>query len=269
MKKSLELAKRIRISTLKMIFNSQASHIGSCFSAVDIMASLYSGWLNIKPSDPLYPQRDRFILSKGHAAAALYSCLGEIGFFNKDLLAEYCKDGGALPGHVTHGQIPGIEISTGSLGHGLAIGAGMALGAKQSSEKWRTVVFLSDGELNEGSIWETVLFAPAHQLDNLIIIIDYNKFQSYGRISDILPLEPLAKKLQAFNWTVKEIDGHNHRQIETTLGEIPFAKNSPSAIIAHTIKGKGVSFMEDCLLWHYKSPNETEFNLALAEISNS
>jgi len=262
---SVKLAQEIRICTLRMITRANASHIGSCFSVADILAVLYNDILKVKPRQPEWLQRDRFILSKGHSAAVLYAVLAERGFFSKEWVEDYCRKGSLLIGHVNH-KVPGVELSTGSLGHGLSVACGMALAANRDSEKHRIFVILSDGELDEGSNWEAIMFASHHKLANLVAIVDRNKLQAFGYTKDILDLTPLKDKWTAFGWAVKEIDGHNHQQIKTIMEQIPFEPDKPSVIIADTIKGKGVSFMENRLEWHYKSPNEKQFREALLEL---
>jgi transketolase len=232
----------------------------------DLLAVLYGKILRVDPGHPNWVERDRFILSKGHGAAILYAVLAECGFFPKKWLDTYYQDGSVLAGHVTSHGVPGVEVSTGSLGHGLPVGCGMALAGKRANMPYRIFVMLSDGELDEGSNWEAILFAPQHQLDNLISIVDYNKIQSFGAVSEVLELAPLADKWRAFRWAVREIDGHDHAQIESALSSVPFEPGKPSVIIAHTVKGKGVSFMENQLAWHYKSPNAEQLAQALAEL---
>jgi transketolase len=212
---------------------------------------------------PQDPDRDRFILSKGHAAAAVYACLAAKGFFPEAWLDSYCEDGSRLSGHLTHHNVPGVEVSTGSLGHGLPLGCGMALAGKQRRRPYRVFVLLSDGECNEGAVWEAALFAPHHRLDNLVAIIDYNQLQSFGRVEDVLDLEPFTDKWEAFGWSVRSIDGHNHRAIGGCLGNVPFEVGRPTLVIARTVKGKGVPFMEDRLEWHYRSPNARQLDEAL------
>jgi transketolase len=260
------LARRIRAHALQMVHKTNASHIGSCLSMADLLAVLYSNILCVNPAYPKWAERDRFILSKGHGAAILYAVLAERGFFPKERLDTYCQDGSALAGHATSHGIPGVEVSTGSLGHGLPIGCGMALAGKRENKPCRVFVLLSDGELDEGSNWEAILFAPQHQLDNLIAIVDYNKIQSFGAVSEVMELAPLVDKWRAFRWAVREIDGHDHAQIESVLKSVPFEPGKPSVIIAHTVKGKGISFMENQLAWHYKSPNVEQLAQALAEL---
>jgi len=260
------LATRIRKHCLRMMHLSDSSHIGGCLSAADLLAQLYGGWLRVDPKDPAWPDRDRFILSKGHAAAALYAVLAEAGFFPVDLLSTYYTDGSQLPGHVECDKTPGVEVSTGSLGHGLPIAVGMALALKKEGKPSRVVALLSDGDCNEGSTWEAALLAPRLGLDNLLAVVDYNKIQALGRVEEVLPLEPLAAKWRSFGWEVREVDGHNHSQVGKALSEAPFSRGVPSAIVAHTTKGKGVSFMENRLEWHYRSPNEEQLARALAEL---
>lgn len=248
-----------------MVHKAGASHIGSCLSMADMLAALYGGILNVDPAKPNWPDRDRFILSKGHGAAIVYATLAEAGFFPVDWLDTYCQEGSLLTGHLTHG-VPGVELSTGSLGHGLPVGCGLALAGIREDKPYRVFVMLSDGELDEGSNWEAALFAGHHSLDNLVAIIDYNKIQSFGSTREVLDIEPLADKWRSFKWSVKEIDGHDQHQIERALGGTPFTPGSPSVIIAHTVKGKGVSFMEDDLAWHYKSPTVQQLEQALNEL---
>ncbi|MFC2001732.1 transketolase [Chloroflexota bacterium] len=260
------LATRIRVQTLEMIHRARSSHLGGVLSATDLVSVLYNGVLRKDPTHPDWPDRDRFILSKGHAVAAVYVALAETGFFPKEWLDTFYQDGSHLAGHITRHNVPGVEASTGSLGHGLSIGCGMALSGKRDDRSYRVFVLLSDGECDEGSTWEAALFAPHHHLDNLVAIVDYNKIQSFGTVKTVLDLEPLAGKWQAFGWSVREIDGHDFDQIETALNSVPFRPGQPSCIIAHTVKGKGVSFMENQLAWHYQSPNDEQLHRALAEL---
>ena len=234
----------------------------------DLLAVLYGRVLRLDPAQPAWPERDRFILSKGHGAAILYAVLAEKGFFPLNWLDSYYRDDSALAGHITSHGVPGVEVSTGSLGHGLSIGCGMALAGKREERAYRVFVLLSDGELDEGSNWEAILFAPQHALDNLVVIVDYNKIQSFGTVKDVLDLEPLSDKWRACRWAVQTIDGHDHDQIEAALSRVPFEPGKPSVIIAHTIKGKGVSFMENQLAWHYKSPNAEQLAQALGELES-
>jgi transketolase len=266
---SAALANRLRRRVLEMICRAKSSHIGSVFSVVDILAVLYGKVLRVDPSRPTWPERDRFLLSKGHACAGLYAALAEREFFPVSWLEEFFADGGRLAGHATHWGVPGVEVSTGSLGHGLALGCGMALAGKRDRISYRVFVLLSDGECDEGSTWEAALFAPHHRLDNLVAIVDYNKIQSFGRVDEVLNLAPFAEKWKSFGWAAIEIDGHDFAQIEKALGEIPRVPGKPTCIIANTIKGKGVSFMEDKILWHYRCPDANERQQAALELEEA
>jgi len=262
---TVELARRIRVHALKMVAKAKASHIGTCLSAADILAVLYGGILRVDPADPKSPGRDRFIFSKGHGAAILFAVLAERGFFGVERLETYCAEGSELIGHASH-PVAGVELSTGSLGHGLSVGCGMALAAKSDGADYRTFALLSDGELDCGSCWEAALFARQHRLDNLAAIVDCNGLQAFGRTKDVLDLEPLAAKWRAFGWSVSEIDGHDHAEIAAALEAVPREPAKPAVVIARTVKGKGVSFMEDRLEWHYKSPDERQLARALEEL---
>ena len=262
------LARKLRVQTARMVHRAKSSHLGSAYSMVDLLAVLYGRILRIDPKRPEAAERDRFVLSKGHACAALYAVLAEGGFFPKEWLEDFYQDGARLAGHATHVGVPGVEVSTGSLGHGLPIACGMALAGKRDGCGYRVFALLSDGECDEGSTWEAILFAGHHKLDNLISIVDYNKIQSLGSVKEVLELDPLADKWRAFGWAVREIDGHDIAQIEQTLGAVPFGANRPSCIVAHTVKGKGVSFMENELLWHYRAPDEEELARALTELAS-
>jgi transketolase len=261
-----ELAKRIRIHVLNMTSKGGGSHIASSFSQADILAVLYGKILNVDPVNPSWPERDRFILSKGHSSASVYAVLAECGFIDHKLLDQHYQDGSILSGHVSHKGVAGVEISTGSLGHGLGVGTGMAKAAKMDNQKFRVFVIMSDGECDEGSNWEAILFAAHHKLDNLVAIVDYNKFQSLASVSETLALEPFADKWKAFGWAVKEIDGHDHDAISNALSALPETAGRPTAIIAHTTKGKGVSFMENSVLWHYRFARGAEYDAALKEL---
>lgn len=258
-----EIATKIRRKVLDMIYQAQTSHIGSNLSCIDILTVLYSKILNIDRE--LKPDRDRMIFSKGWVAASAYAFLAEKGIIPKEDLETYCKPESEYIGLVEK-SVRGIEASTGSMGHGLPIGVGMALGAKRSGAKWKVYVLMSDGEMDCGTTWESALLAAHHALDNLIVIVDYNKWQALGRTNEVLNLEPLVKKWHAFGWDVQEIDGHNFEDIERALLHSEH-EGEPYVIIAHTIKGKGVSFMEDKLLYHYKNISEEEYKLALEEFN--
>lgn len=261
-----ELARRIRRHAVRMTSLRGSSHVGSVLSMADLLAVLYGEVLRIDPARPDWPDRDRFILSKGHAGAGVYAVLAERGFFPVTRLEQHCGDGSDLCGHVSHKNIPGVELSTGSLGHGLPVGAGMAYGAKLDGRTFRVVVLLSDGECDEGSNWEAILFAAHHGLDNLVAVVDYNKIQSLGPVAETLQLEPFGEKWRSFGWGVAEVDGHDHRALRNVFGRLPLLDGRPSCVIAHTVKGKGVSFMEHSVLWHYRSPRGEELAAALREL---
>ena len=260
------LSNRIRQNALKMVHRAKASHIGSALSIIDILAVLYGEVMHFNPTDQHDNLRDRFILSKGHACVAVYSTLAEVGFIPKEQLDTYGEDFSWLMNHISH-KVNGVEFSTGSLGHGLPFGVGKALAARARGETWRTFVLLSDGEMDEGTNWEALMFAAHQKLTNLTAIIDYNKLQSLDSIANTLALEPFVDKLKAFGCEVYEIDGHNHELIAEALTIISDEK--PTVIVAHTIKGKGVSFMENRIEWHYKNPNDEQLAIALAELELS
>lgn len=260
------LCRRLRRHSVVMTHQANSSHVGSSLSMVELLAVLYGKVLRVQPAQPTWADRDRFILSKGHGCAVYYAVLAETGFFPLDWLGTFYRNGSRLAGHATHTHVPGIELSTGSLGHGLSVATGMALSAKRDGKSYRVFCLLSDGECDEGSTWEPVLFAPQHKLDNLVAIVDYNKIQSLGTVKEVMDLAPFADKWRAFGWAVSEVDGHNLVDIEMALSQIPFESNKPSCLIAHTVKGKGVSFMENKLLWHYRTPQGEEYAAALAEL---
>jgi transketolase len=264
---TLILANRVRIHALKMTSSGKSSHIGSILSMADIISVLYGSVLHFDVSDPKSSDRDRFILSKGHAGAGVYAVLAESGFFDPELLAGHYQNGSIFSGHVSHKGVPGVELSTGSLGHGLGVAAGMALAAQRKDQRHKIFVLLSDGECDEGSNWEAILFAAHHKLGNLIATIDYNKIQSLGPVSETLALEPFAEKWRGFGWNVIEVDGHDHLALKSAYAEAAALFNQPSVVIAHTIKGKGVSFMENSVLWHYRTAQGAEFDAALAELN--
>jgi transketolase len=262
------LARRIRTLSIAMVHRAKASHIASALSIADILGVLYAKQLRVFPEDPHHPARDRFILSKGHACVAVYAALAARGFFPEAELDSYGADHSPLMNHISH-KVAGVEFSTGSLGHGLPFGAGKAAAAKRRGDSWRTYVLLSDGELDEGSNWEALMFAAHHRLDNLVAIVDYNKWQSLATVANTLGLEPLGDKLRAFGWSVREVDGHDHDQLRSALDAVPWKAGSPSILIAHTIKGKGVSFMENKVEWHYRSPDRAQLEKALAELNGT
>lgn len=251
---------------MEMTSRGGSSHVGACLSVADILAVLYSGILRLNSQKPTWPERDRFILSKGHAAAAVYAVLAECGFLPVEKLLTHYQDGADLCGHVSHKGVPGIELSTGSLGHGLPVGVGMAYAAKLDDKPHRVFVLLSDGECDEGSNWEAILFSSHHKLSNLVAIVDYNKIQSLRSVSETLALEPFVDKWKSFGWAVREVDGHDHDAMKKLFVSLPFDSSKPNCVIAHTTKGKGVSFMENSVLWHYRSPKGAELAAALAEL---
>ena len=258
-------AKEVRRIILDMIYKTKSPHIGSSLSIVEILVALYFKILNVSANKPLNPNRDRFILSKGHGCPALYAVLYEGGFLNKFDIEGFAVNDGKLEQHPKMNLKKGIEISTGSLGHGLPIGAGIALAGKIDKNQYKVYVLLSDGELNEGSVWEAIMFSGHHKLNNLIAFVDYNKIQALGFTKNIIDLNPLTEKWNSFGWYVQEIDGHNFDQIFKALNSL--SSELPNVIILHTIKGKGISFMENKLLWHYRAPNDKEYKLALTELS--
>jgi len=262
-----QLALKIRKNAVNMTSIGGSSHIGSILSIADILAVLYGSVMNYKADEPKWRDRDRFILSKGHAGAGVYAALAESGFLSVDKLKTHYKDGSDLSGHVSHKGIPGVEFSTGSLGHGLPVATGMALAAKINEDGHMVYVLMSDGECDEGSNWEAALFAAHHKLDNLVIIIDRNKLQSIHSTEDTLGLEPFVDKWQAFGWNVIDVDGHDLVQLIKACDSK--VEDKPLCIVANTIKGKGVSFMENQVLWHYRSPQGEEFEAAMKELDNA
>lgn len=266
---SEELAWKIRRDAIEMTHISHGSHIASVLSVADIIAVLYADILKYDINNPKWEKRDRIILSKGHAGAAIYSALAEVGFFDTKELKTHYANGSKLSGHVSHKGVPGVDLSTGSLGHGLPVGAGMAISAKRNNEDYKTFVILGDGECDEGSVWETALFANHYKLNNLIAIIDHNKMQSMDFCENTIKLEPLAEKWKSFGWNVKEVDGHNHNELRETLQNIDYTLEKPTMIIANTIKGKGISFMENNIVWHYRPPEGQDYTKAIEELERN
>lgn len=262
------LAWLIRRNGLEMSRISRGSHIGSVFSVAEIIAVLYTGILHVNPKDPKMPDRDRLILSKGHAGSAVYAALAETGFFPVEMLKNHYANGSILSGHVSHKGIPGVEVSTGSLGHGLSIGAGMALGARMNGEDWRTWVVLGDGECDEGSVWEAALQAAQFGLDRLCAVVDYNHMQSLFTVEKTLRLEPFEAKWRDFGWNAESVDGHDVHALRAAFerAQANAGSGKPSVVLAHTVKGKGVSFMENNILWHYRTPQGEEYEAALKEL---
>jgi len=262
------LAWLIRRHGLEMTHLSRGSHIGAIFSVAEIMAVLYTGVLKVDPADPKMPDRDRLILSKGHAGASVYAALAERGFFPVEELSTHYANGSRLSGHVSHKGVPGVEFSTGSLGHGLSVAAGMALGGKKDKADWRVYCVLGDGECDEGAVWEAALQANHYGLGNLIAIVDHNRMQSLDFCENTLKLEPFADKWRAFGWNVIPVDGHDVAALQSAFAQAKanIATDKPTVILAETTKGKGVSFMENDILWHYRTPQGEEYEAALKEL---
>lgn len=246
-----ELATSIRRHCMRMTNRGKSGHLGSMLSMADMLAVLYEGILKVDPKNPGWDGRDRFILSKGHGGAAVYAALAEKGFFPMEWLDTYYLDNGKLSGHISH-HVPGVEFSTGSLGHGLPVAAGMALAAKCTGKNHRVFCLMSDGDCNEGSTWEAIMFAAQHNLDNLTVIVDYNRIQALGKTEDVIEMEPFTKKLEDFRWAVCKIDGHNYAEIEATFSNTPIVKGMPTWILARTVKGKSIDFMENTVSCHYR-----------------
>lgn len=264
---SEQLAWLIRRHGIEMTHISHGSHIGAILSVADIVAVLYNDVANISPENLKDENRDRIILSKGHAGAAIYAALAEKGFFDREDLKTHYADGSRLSGHVSHKGVPGVEFSTGSLGHGACVAAGMALNAKLDKRPYYTYAIVGDGECDEGSIWEMALFANQFKLNQFVVIVDHNKMQSLDFCENTLSLAPFADKWKSFGWNVLDIDGHNHDELRAAFAKAKESEDKPTVIIANTVKGKGVSFMEFDILWHYRFPHEgEEYDGALKEL---
>ena len=248
-----ERSKFLRKLVLEMVEVDGRGHIGPALSLIEILRVLYDSFLRFRPDQPEWSNRDRLILSKGHGCLALYALLGDKGFFERSELKRFCLPDSILGGHPERNKVPGVEASTGALGHGLAIGVGMALASKIRKQSHRIVVVTGDGEINEGSIWEAALSAAKHKLSNLIVFVDHNKQQSYGPVSEVLELAPLLEKWHSFGFEVSEVDGHNLKFLEQLMDKLPLSKNCPTVIICHTIKGKGIPNAENNPEWHHKS----------------
>ena len=261
------IVRQLRHDILNISYQGKVGHIGSAFSIIDILAVLYYKILKIDPSDPFATSRDRFLLSKGHAASALYTVLCRRNFFSQEELLTFCQNGGRLAVHPENTTLPGIEYASGSLGHGLSVASGLALAGKKEKDSFRVFVLTSDAECNEGSTWEAALFAPQHHLDNLVAIVDYNKMQAMGRTEDIIQLEPFSHKWRSFGWEVKEIEGHDLNEMKEWFSKTPLQKGKPTVFIAHTVLGKGISFMENQLSWHYLTMTEDLYKKAIEEIN--
>ncbi len=259
-------ARTIRAHVIRMVYAAQSGHIGPSLSIADFLAALYFHVMRVKPEDPGWPRRDRLVLSKGHGCSAWYAALAERGYFPKEELLTFRRLGSRLQGHPDMAKTPGVDMTAGSLGHGLSAGLGMALGARIDGFDYRTFVILGDGEIQEGLIWEAAMAAPRLGLDNLVAIVDYNRWQSGGAVGEIMPLEPLSSKWEAFGWATQEIDGHDMEAILEAFNLAEKTKGRPAAIIAHTTKGKGVSFMENDNKWHMTAPTREEAEVALREL---
>ena len=257
---------QLRIQVLKMVYGAQSGHLGGSFSAAEIMAAMYFHHLRLDPKRPDWPNRDRFIVSKGHCAPVYYASLAEAGFFPKEWLKSFREMGSKLQGHPDRNKLPGVDMNSGPLGHGLSVGVGLALSGRLRGAGYRTYVLLGDGESQAGIVWEAAMTASKYKVDSLTAMLDYNGVQLSGPVCGVMPLEPLVDKWQAFGWHVMEIDGHNMRQVLDALDAVSGIHGKPTIIIAHTVKGKGVSFMENDCAWHGKAPNEEEFGRALSEL---
>lgn len=261
-----DVARRLRATIIRMSHQGRAPHLGSALSCIDILVAAYFTALRIDPSQPSADDRDRFILSKGHAASALYATLAERGFYDPALLETYNQAGSRLPEQPSPGALPGVEAATGSLGHGLSLGLGMALAGRVQQQDFRVFVVVSDGECNEGSVWEAAMFAAAQRLDNVLVVVDYNRWQATDRSDEVMAISPLVDKWEAFGWSALEVDGHDLTALANAM-KIPSEVGKPTAIVARTVKGRGVSFMEDDNNWHYRIPNEQELADALKELT--
>lgn len=261
-------AREARQMVVTMAARGQTPHVGSCLSCVDILVTLYHRALRPQPYNPTAPERDRFILSKGHAAMAQYACLAQLGILEEEALDSYAAPGSPLGEHPCSHTTPGIEFSTGSLGHGLGVAVGTALALRDQGQPSRVFGLLSDGELNEGTVWEAAQLAAARQLDNVVAIVDYNGFQAMGRCGSIVPLDPVQGKWEAFGWSAVELDGHSLDALTTIFSELPLESGRPSAIVARTVKGKGVSFLEDILESHYWLVTDEDLKQALEELGD-
>ena len=260
------MAKEVRLNIVEMIYIAQSGHPGGALSAADFVTALYFDFLNIDPKNPHWPDRDRFVLSKGHACPVWYACLAMRGFFPMDVLKTLRKFESILQGHPDMRKTPGVDMTTGSLGQGLSCGVGMALEGKMLKKDYSVYVVLGDGELNEGQIWEASESAGKFSLGNLIVIVDKNRLQMDGFTDKVMPMEPIDKKFEAFNWKVMEIDGHDMDLIVKTLEAAKEIKGQPVCIIANTIKGRGVSYMENVREWHGKAPTKEQYETALREL---
>jgi transketolase len=262
-------ARKVRASCVQMAFDGREGHLSSALSCTDLLVALYNGWLNVSPDKPKAPDRDRFYFSKGHACTALYAALADAGFMPKQTLSSYGKTDSPLPNHSCRHALPILENSAGSLGHGLGLATGALYGLRLDNNPARAVVLMSDGECNEGSVWESAMFAAAQKLGNLLAIVDNNGLQAVGRSDVLMGHTSLEEKFRAFGWAARTINGNNMTEIVAALADVPFEKDRPTAIIAKTVGGSGIKFMEDQVLWHYRTPSEEEKNRALAELGEA
>lgn len=263
------IANKIRRRDLQAVYEAGAGHVGGEMSVIDLLTALYFRVLNVDAKAPMNPKRDRFVLSKGHTALALYIVLAEKGFLPKEEIATFLKPYSRLNGHPNRTKVPGVETNTGPLGHGLPIAVGMAMAARLNNETWRTFAITGDGEMQEGSNWEAIMSAAHYKLDNLTLIIDHNRLQQGARLADTNGIAPLRPKLEAFGWAVQEIDGHDMEQICAALATDKIVAGKPSCIVAHTNKGQGISFMCDNVAWHHKVPSEAQYKQAMAELEEA
>jgi transketolase len=264
-----DIARDLRVTDIRMITEAGSGHPGGTLSAADMIAALYFHKLRLRPEEPEWPDRDRFILSKGHCIPIVYAAMAKLGYFDEHVLMTLRRVGSPLQGHPDRIRLPGIEASTGSLGQGLSVAVGMALSGKLDEADWRVYCMMGDGEQQSGQIWEAAMFAGRHGLDNLCGILDYNQVQQTGKVVERLDIEPVVAKWRAFNWHVREIDGHDVGQIVDALDEAELVTGRPTLVVAHTIKGKGVSWMELDPAWHGKAPDGEKAERALAEIRGS
>jgi len=262
-------ARQLRATCVQLAHDGKEGHLNGALSCVEILIALYYFWLDISPENPKKPNRDRFIFSKGHSCAALYGVMADCGFFAKPLLARYAHDDSSLPSHPCIHALPLLESSAGSLGHGLGIASGISYALRLDANKARVAVLASDGECNEGSTWEAAMFAAAKHLENLLLIVDYNGIQSVGRSDELMGHASLAEKFKAFGWGVRKVNGLDIAAVVGALREFPFEMRRPSAIIAKTVAGAGISFMEDQVLWHYRVPSDEDLKRALAELKEA
>ncbi|SDM01711.1 transketolase subunit A [Aliiruegeria lutimaris] len=263
------MANKIRQRDLRAVFEAGAGHIGGEMSVIDILTALYFHILRVDPANPLDPQRDRFVLSKGHTACALYVTLAEKGFIPKEEIETFLQPHSRLNGHPNRTKVPGVETNTGPLGHGLPVAVGMALSARLDGASWHSYVVTGDGEMQEGSNWEAIASAAHYKLDNLTLIIDHNRLQQGARLAETNNLAPLAPKLEAFGWAVQEIDGHDMDEIVAALSPEKIVAGKPRCIVAHTNKGHGISFMSDNVAWHHKVPSAEQYKQAMAELQEA